>query len=79
MLPLKFHRDILTSFGTFDSLKYSLRNVKIGQNQNFESRKTDKKKYFHVSFYTFKESTLLLNYVKSSPILNFKLLTESPL
>jgi len=50
MFFLKIHGHISTSFGTFDSLKYSLRNVKIGHNQNFESRKTDKKKYFHVHF-----------------------------
>jgi len=51
MLPLKFRGDISTSFGTFDSLKYSLQNVKISQNQNFESRNTDKtKKFFHDHF-----------------------------
>jgi len=49
MLPLKFYEDISTSFGTFDSLKYGLQNVKIGQNQNFESRKTDRKNYFHAN------------------------------
>jgi len=47
---LKFYGDISTSFGKFDSLKYSLRNVKISQNQNFESRKTDKKKIFSCLF-----------------------------
>jgi len=50
MLHLKFQENISTSFGTFDNLKYSLQGVKIGQNQNFESRKTDQKKYFHVHF-----------------------------
>jgi len=42
--------DITTSFGTFDSLKYSLQNLKIDQNPNFEGRITDRKKYFYVKF-----------------------------
>jgi len=50
MLSLKFHGEISTSFGTFDSLKCSLGNIKIGQIQNFENRKIDKKKYFLVNF-----------------------------
>jgi len=50
MLPLKFHGDISTSFGKFDSLKFSLRNLKISKNPNFESRITDRKQYFHVHF-----------------------------
>jgi len=54
MLPLKFHGDLSTCFGTFDSFKYSLQNLKIGQNQNFKSRKSDRKTIFMlILLYTF--------------------------
>jgi len=61
----KIHGEISTSFGTFDSLKCSLQNVKISQNQNFESLKLTKK-YFNVHFdQYFQESTLFSKYVNS--------------
>jgi len=64
MLPIKFHGEISISFGKFNSLKYSLQNLKFGQNQNFESRITDRKNIFMtILIYTFKESTLLSKYI----------------